>query len=243
MRLEGKRLLAVGASSGIGKAGALAAAAEGARVCFAARRSDPIEEAARAAGQGAFALPCDVRDESACQSVVAEAVETMGGLDAVLYAPGIATLGPIHEIDSASWHAVLETNLIGASLILNASISSLEESRGKALFVSSIVIDDSPPRVQQASYIVSKVALESLITAWQTEHHDVGFTSIATGDTLTDFGLGLELEKIGPIVRQWQDHGYLYGRVMDPSTVAEQIVHALCSTETIRRIAITPSYR
>ncbi len=243
MRLEGKRLLAVGASSGIGRASALAAAAEGARVCFAARRKDALEEATREAGNGAFALPCDVRDESSCRSVVVEAVERMGGLDAVVYAPGIATFGPIEEIEGAGWRAVLETNLIGASLILNAAIASLEASRGKAVFISSIVIDDSPPRAQQASYIVSKVALESLITAWQTEHHGVGFTSIAAGDTLTEFGVGLDLEKIAPIVRQWQDHGYLYGRMMEASSVAAQVVHALASSETIRRIAITPSYR
>jgi len=242
MRLSGKRLLAVGASSGLGKASALAAAAEGARVCFAARRIDRIEEAAHAAGNGAFALSCDVRDEASCRSAVAGATETMGGLDAVVYAPGISTFGPIEEIDAESWRAVLETNLIGASLILAAAIGPLEASRGKAVLISSIVIDDSPPRFQQASYIVSKVALETLIEAWQAEHHLVGFTSIVSGDVHTEFGVGYDAEKLAPIVRQWQDRGYMYGRMMDVSAVAEQVVHALCSRETIRRIAITPSY-
>lgn len=242
MRLSGKRLLAVGASSGIGKASALAAAAEGARVCFAARRIERIQEAADSAGNESFALACDVRDESSCRSVVAEAAETMGGLDCVVYAPGISTFGPIENIDAESWRAVLETNLIGASLILNAAIGLLEDSRGKAVFISSIVIDDSPPRHQQASYIVSKIALESLIEAWQGEHRGVGFTSIASGDTMTEFGLGHDLQKLAPIVRQWQDQGYMYGRMMDVSAVAEQVVNALSSSETLRRIAITPAY-
>ncbi len=242
MRLSGKRLLAVGASSGLGKASALAAAAEGARVCFAARRIDRIEEASLAAGNGAFAVSCDVRDESSCRSAVAGASETMGGLDAVLYAPGISTFGPIEEIDAPAWRAVLETNLIGASLILNASIGHLEASRGKAVFISSIVINDSPPRPQQASYIISKVALETLIEAWQSEHRLVGFTSIASGDAMTDFGVGHDVQKLAPIVRQWQSQGYLYGRMMDPTAVAEQVVNALGSSETVRRIAITPAY-
>jgi NAD(P)-dependent dehydrogenase (short-subunit alcohol dehydrogenase family) len=242
MRLSGKRVLAVGASSGIGKASALAVAAEGARVCFAARRIERVEEAADSAGNESFALSCDVRDESSCRSVVAEAAATMGGLDGVVYAPGIATFGPIEEIDAASWRAVLETNLIGASLILNAAIGHLEDSRGKALFISSIVIDDSPPRHQQASYVISKVALESLIEAWQAEHRAVGFTSIASGDALTEFGVGHDVQKLAPIVRRWQDQGYMYGRMMDVSAVAEQVVHALDSSETIRRIAITPRY-
>jgi len=242
MRLSGKRILAVGASSGIGQASALALANEGARVCLASRRTDRITQAARDAGNGAFALACDVRDEASCRSVVAEASQLMGGLDAVVYAPGISTFGPIEEIDAESWRAVLETNLIGASLILNAAIGDLEESRGRAVFISSIVIDDAPPRHQQASYVVSKVALETLIEAWQAEHHLVGFTSIASGDALTEFGVAHDAQKLAPIVQRWQEHGYMYGRAMDASAVAEQVVHALASRETIRRIAITPSY-
>ena len=242
MRLSGKRLLAVGASSGIGKASALAAAAEGARVCLAARRSDRIEKAAAEAGNESFPLPCDVRDESSCRSLVAEAAAIMGGLDGVIYAPGISTFGPIEEIDAESWRAVLETNLIGASLILNAAIAFLEDSRGKAVFISSIVIDDSPPRHQQASYVISKIALESLIAAWQAEHPRVGFTSIASGDALTEFGVGHDVQKLAPIVKKWQDQGYMYGRMMEASAVAEQVVNALSASETIRRIAITPSY-
>jgi NAD(P)-dependent dehydrogenase (short-subunit alcohol dehydrogenase family) len=242
MRLSGKRVLAVGASSGIGQASASAAAKEGARVCFASRRADRIEEAARNAGNDGFALACDVRDESSCRSVVDEATRIMGGLDAIVYAPGISTFGPIEDIDADAWRAVLETNLIGASLILNAAIGHLEASRGRAVFISSIVIDDAPPRHQQASYVVSKVALETLIEAWQGEHHRVGFTSIASGDALTEFGVGHDVQKLAPIVQKWQEHGYMYGRAMDVSAVAEQVLHALASSETIRRIAITPSY-
>jgi len=173
---------------------------------------------------------------------VAEASAIMGGLDGVIYAPGISTFGPIEEIDAESWRAVLETNLIGASLILNAAIAFLEASRGKAVFISSIVIDDSPPRHQQASYVISKIALESLIAAWQAEHRGVGFTSIASGDALTEFGVGYDVQKLGPIVKKWQDQGYMYGRMMEASAVAEQVVNALSASETIRRIAITPSY-
>lgn len=243
MRLSGKRLLVVGASSGLGEASARAAASEGARVCFAARRIERIETAAREAGNESLALPCDVREESSCRAVVASAVAAMDGLDGVVYAPGVATFGPIEAIDAVAWRRVLETNLIGPSLILNAAIGHLEASRGKVVLISSIVIDDSPPRPEQAAYVVSKVALEALIKAWQTEHRGVGFTSIASGEVRTEFGRDQDLEKLAPIVRRWQERDYLYGRAMDVSAVAEQVVNALCAKETIRRIAITPSYR
>ena len=189
-----------------------------------------------------FALPCDVADEASCQRVVAEAVAELGGLDAVVYAPGISTFGPIEEISKADWHRVLATNLIGVSLILNAAIQALEATRGRFVVISSITIDDSPPRPQQATYVVSKRALEALIEAWQNEHRQVAFTSIASGDTLSEFGLQEDMEKMMPIVQRWNTLEYLYGRMMEPIAIAEQVVNALAARETIRRIAVTPSY-
>lgn len=242
MRLRDRRVLVVGASSGLGRESGLAIAREGARVCFAARRVDRIEAAAAEAGGACFALPCDVRDEASCRSVVAGVIARMGGLDALVYCPGISPFGPIEEIDARAWHEVFATNVIGFSLVMNAAIAELSANRGKVVVYSSISIDDSPPRPKQASYPISKIALERLIEAWQGEHRRVGFTSIANGDTLTEFGFGESMEKLIPIVQRWSELDYMYGRMMDAASVAEQVVNALCSRETIRRIAITPHY-
>ena len=46
----------------------------------------------------AIAVPCDVRDEDACNAAVATAVEAFGGLDAVVYAPGISSFDPLAEL-------------------------------------------------------------------------------------------------------------------------------------------------
>lgn len=242
MRLSGRRVLLVGASSGIGRAAGLAIAAEGGRVAFAARRKARLEEALAEAGPEALAVTCDVRDESSCRSAVERAVAAFGGLDAVVYCPGISSFAPLREVDAQTWRAVLETNLVGATLVMSAAIGSLEASRGKALFLSSITIDDQPPRFAQAPYVVSKVALEVLVRAWQGEHRGVGFTTIAMGDTVTEFGLQEDITALVPIVKRWAREGYMYGRMMDASSVAAQIVNALASPETIRRIAITPHY-
>lgn len=242
MRLADRRVLVVGASSGLGRASALAVAAEGARVALAARRLDRLNEAAAEAGSGAIPIHCDVRDEASCHAAVAEAVQTFGGLDAVVYAPGISSFCPIEQIDAATWRAVLDTNLVGATLIMNAAIPHLEASRGRAVFLSSIVIDDSPPRPEQASYVVSKVALETLVKAWQGEHRKVGFTAIAIGDSLSEFGVAHDPADIERVVRLWTEKEYMYGRMMEAASVAEHVVHALAATESVRRIAITPHY-
>jgi len=242
MRLKDKRVLVVGASSGLGRESGLALAREGARVAFAARRLDRLEAAAREAGGDAFALRCDVLDEASVRPAVAEAIARLGGLDALVYCPGTSTFGPIEEIDARGWLGVFGTNVIGFSLVMNAAIGALSASRGKVVVFSSISIDDSPPRPKQASYPVSKAALERLIEAWQGEHRRVGFTSIANGDTLTEFGFGESMEKLAPIVQRWSELDYMYGRMMDAASVAEQVVNAICAKETIRRIAITPHY-
>jgi NAD(P)-dependent dehydrogenase (short-subunit alcohol dehydrogenase family) len=242
MRLRGRRIVVVGASSGLGRESGLAIAREGARVCFSARRVERIEAAAEEAGGECFSLVCDVRDEQSCRDLIASAIARMGGLDGLVYCPGISPFGPIEEIDAKAWSEVFATNVVGLSLVLNAAIDELSANRGKVVAFSSISIDDSPPRPKQASYPVSKAALERLIEAWQGEHRKVGFTSIANGDTLTEFGFGEAMEKLIPIVQRWSELDYMYGRMMDAASVAEQVVNALCSKETIRRIAITPHY-
>jgi NAD(P)-dependent dehydrogenase (short-subunit alcohol dehydrogenase family) len=242
MRLEGRRLLVIGASAGIGKTTAIELAREGARVCVAARRLERLQETVTAAGERAFARVCDVADEASCAGVIEDALAEMGGLDGVIYAPGISTFGPVEQITQADWQRVLGTNLIGVSVVLNAAIAALTESRGRFVVLSSISIYDAPPRPQQASYVVSKRALEALIEAWQGEHRAVGFTSIACGDTFSEFGHGVDPATIIPIVQRWTELDYMYGRMMEPESVAEQVVNALASKETIRRIAITPRY-
>jgi NAD(P)-dependent dehydrogenase (short-subunit alcohol dehydrogenase family) len=242
MRLSGKRVLVLGASSGLGKASAIEIAREGAQVCVAARRTDRLAETVGEADGEVVALACDVTNEADCNRVIEEAVSALGGLDAVVYAPGISTFGPIEEIRSEDWHSVLATNLIGVSLILNAAIKHLNATRGRFVVISSITIDYSPPRPFQATYVVSKRALEALVEAWQGEHRQVAFTSIACGDTLSEFGHDQDMQKMIPIVQKWNTLEYLYGRMMEPVAIAEQVVNALAARETIRRIAITPSY-
>jgi NAD(P)-dependent dehydrogenase (short-subunit alcohol dehydrogenase family) len=220
----------------------MALARAGAKVAFAARRRDRLEEAAREAGGGALAIACDVVDDASVKAAVDEAAAAFGGLDALVYAPGIGIFERLADIDGPEWRRLLDTNLVGPSLAIRAAIPYLTEARGKVVLISSIVIDDRPPRPQNAPYVVSKVALETLAQAWQGEHRAVGFTTIAMGDTVTEFGQDGDLARLGPMVGEWVAGGYMYGRAMQPEAVAEQVVSALRSAETIRRIAITPRY-
>src|SRR5205807_492252 len=87
-RLDGRHLLVVGASSGVGRAVALEASREGASVALAARRVDRLDAASSKCSNPAFAVRCDVRDEQSCANAVEQAVAAMGGLDSLVYASG-----------------------------------------------------------------------------------------------------------------------------------------------------------
>ena len=235
-RLEGRRVLVVGASTGIGRASALALAATGARVAVAARRRQLLD----GFGPGSVGIACDVSDPDSCEFVVRTTVDAFGGLDALVYTPGTTVLTPIADADAAAWRETFETNLFGASLVTRAALPHLLQSRGKVVYISSIAIDDRPPRPGLALYIASKVALESMARAWQGEHPTVGFTTIAVGDTLTEKASVAPPEIVAELVPRWVAAGLMPGRLMQPESVAEQVVNVLASQENVRRLALTP---
>ena len=104
-RLEGRRVLVVGASSGIGRALAVTAGRAGARVALAARRLALVEEAAeeiRGAGGEARAWRCDVTDGADCARLVTGAAAWMGGIDVVLYLSGGSPLVRVAEAPAAA---------------------------------------------------------------------------------------------------------------------------------------------
>jgi len=99
-RFAGKAALVTGASSGIGRACALALGGEGARVVAAGRRRQRLDETVAtvgAAGGEAVAATGDVRDEAVCARWVGTARERFGGLDLLVNAAGV--IGPgVHEV-------------------------------------------------------------------------------------------------------------------------------------------------
>ncbi len=242
-RLAKRRVLLVGASSGIGRAAAGVLAAEGALLTLAARRADRLAELA-AELPGAAAVPCDVRDPAACEAAVAAAVETRGGLDALVYCSGLAQLLDVAEADADAWRVALETNLVGASLLTRAALPHLAESRGRAVYLSSISSLDHPPRRGMGLYVVSKAALDKLVAVWQVEHPEVSFTRVSVGDTgATEMGRDWDPERGGPQVREWIQRGLLFGRAMDPASVGRHLADLLASEETVAVSRIVPRYR
>jgi NAD(P)-dependent dehydrogenase (short-subunit alcohol dehydrogenase family) len=241
--LSGKRVLVIGASSGLGREIGRMAAAAGARVAFAARRLERLEEEAKAAGRGAISVACDVRNPQDCARVVERTVAAFGGLDALVYSTAMSPLAMLEEASFEDWRAVLETNLVGAALIAQAAVPHLRASGGRAVFLSSYAIRQCLPGI--ALYRVSKLALDGLIESLRSEHPDLDFTRVVVGNTSgTEFGLGWDPGKRDRVIQTWVKRNLFPApNTMPIDVLAEAVVSLLAVRGYIDDMAVMPRLR
>lgn len=144
-----------GAAGGLGRAVAAALHADGWRVLLTDLDADAV--AAVAAGLGGWSRPLDVRDETACAAVAAEAADG-GGLGLWVNNAGILVTGPSWQHDAATRRRVLDVNTVGA---MNGTLAALDvmraQGRGHVLNVVSLAGLVAPPG--ETVYAASKHAL------------------------------------------------------------------------------------
>lgn len=241
--LEGRRILVLGASSGIGRAIGSKAAAAGARVAFAARRLAELERAAEQAATPALAVACDVTQPADCRRAVRSTVEAFGGLDALVYASGMSPLAMLEEASAEEWRRVLDVNVTGASLVTTAALPALRESGGRALYISSYSVRQPLPGL--GLYRVSKLALDGLVECWRMEHPDLDFTRVVVGNTSgTGFADGWDPERLARTLRVWVDRNLFPAATMMPLDVlADSVVGILATPGYIDDVAIMPRLR
>ncbi len=240
--LAGRRLLVVGASSGIGRAFSIAAAQAGARVAFAARRRELLESAVQEAGPAAVAVPCDVTAEPEVQRAVEQTVEALGGLDDVVYATAVDPLVRIADVDAAAWTRLLATNVVGASLVTRAALPHLKAVRGRVCYISATSVGRPLPGM--GAYASSKAALEELARAWRSEHRDVAFGTVAVGMTLgTGVTASWDPALLGELSPSWGAEGYLLDNgpgTMECDEVAAALIAIVGAPTFMPYVAVLP---
>jgi NAD(P)-dependent dehydrogenase (short-subunit alcohol dehydrogenase family) len=127
-RLMGRKALITGGDSGMGRAAAIAYAREGADVAinyYPTEEPDAKEVVAliRAAGRKAVAIPGDLRDENFCKSLVAKAVQELGGLDILVNNAGRQqTKASILDISSEDFDTTIKTNIYAPFWLTKAAV-------------------------------------------------------------------------------------------------------------------------
>ncbi len=216
------RTVVVGASSGLGRCLGVGLARRGAHVALLARSAGPLADAARDAGPAARAIRCDVTDDASCRDAIAEATAGLGGIDALVYAPGIGPLARLVDLDAATWHRAFDTNVVGAALVTRAAIPALTESGGVAVYLSSVSASHTAPWPGLGAYTVTKAALDKLVEAWRVEHPSVGFTRLVVGDcsggegdAQTKFADDWDVDLAAELLPVWAERGLLSGSFID----------------------------
>ena len=246
------RVVVVGASSGLGRCIAVHLGQKGDRVALLARRKDRLEAAAKEAGPGAVPIACDVRSTDSCRTAIDEVVGALGGIDALVFATGVGTLGRIEELDVDTWRQTLDTNVIGASLITTAALPHLKVTSGVAAYLSSVQAGHGPVWPGLSSYAVSKAALDRLVDAWRAEHPSVGFTRVTVGecgggegDAQSGFTTGWDADLAGELAPGWITKGLMSGLLMDVQDLLRVLdaVLPLGANASIPSVTVMPRHQ
>ena len=232
MQLAGKRIVITGSTSGIGRATAVMAAAEGASVVVSGRRHAEADAAVTeitAAGGTAHAVTGDVADAAFGEHLVAQAAELLGGLDGVVNAAGIIVRATAEDTTDDDWARQMAVNVDGTFRVSRAAVSRLRAAGGGSIVnVSSTC--GTVGAAGLAGYCASKGAVISLTQAMALEHGEeqIRVNAVCPGAIETPMlagghAAGVTIDQ----VRQANLASIPQGRIPGPDEVADLIVFLL----------------
>jgi 3-oxoacyl-[acyl-carrier protein] reductase len=162
--LRDRACIVTGASAGIGRATAVALAAEGATVLLVARAEDDLARVAREcrdAGGRAEALALDIRAPDAGDRLVAECLGRFGRIDALVNNAGTSAAKTLEQLTDEDWQAQWELHVIAPMRLMRAAAPAMAE-RGWGRIVNVSSSSGKRPSQRNMAYSVTKAAELSL---------------------------------------------------------------------------------
>jgi NAD(P)-dependent dehydrogenase (short-subunit alcohol dehydrogenase family) len=190
-RLTGRRALITGGDSGIGRAVAIAFAREGADVAFTylteeSEDAEITERYVRDEGRTSAAIACDIRDERACEQLVADAVERLGGLDIVVNnaAYQMSLDDGIASLTTEQLTRTFETNVFALCWIVRSALPHLSPG---AVIINVTSIQAQEPSPHLLDYAATKAAIVNLTKSLSQELAERGIrvNAVAPGPIWT----------------------------------------------------------
>jgi len=198
--LTGKVALITGASSGIGRASALALAGQGARVAVCARRLDKLETlVTEITGKGgsAIAVAMDVTKRESVDQAVAMTVKTFGRLDILANCAGALDYSPFLEMTEEKWDLIIDTNLKGYYYTSQAAGKEMAKNKwGRIINIASIASGGVGVGMAMLThYTASKGGVIGLTEAMAVELGSMGIlvNAIAPGAIDTEMTKGSDM--------------------------------------------------
>ena len=225
LELAGKVALVTGASRGIGRAIAEGLAAEGVKLVIAARGIEALAEAEQAletSGAEVLAVPTDVGEDAAVETLVEQARARFGTIDILISnASALAVSG-----DRASWDASLNVDVLGAVRLVEAVLPMMKAAGGGSiLLVSSVSAIEAAP-MDDFGYTAAKAALNAFAKklAVVEGRHGIRANALLPGSTEFPGGGWETMREQNPSIYEMVRGSIPAGRLGTPKEIADAAV-------------------
>lgn len=180
-----QRALITGASSGIGRATAIALAQAGRDLVLVSRSSQkltPLAQELAATGVQVDTIPLDLSALATVKPTLEAAIARIGPIDILINSAGMGHTGPLATLSLAAWQQVMDLNLTSVLLCMQAVLPGMRDRRsGTILNIASVAAYNAFP--DWGAYSVSKAGLVTLSRIWAAEEreHGIRVTVVAPG--------------------------------------------------------------
>lgn len=217
--LRGKNAIITGAGRGIGRATAMAFAAEGINVGLIGRTSANLEKVAtelQQYGVKTVFATADVADMKAVNAAVEHITEELGAIDILINNAGIGKFGKFLELSPEEFKGIVDTNLMGVYYVTRAVLPQMiERESGEIINIASTAGQKGAPLT--SAYSASKFGVMGLTESLMLEvrKHNIRVTALTPSTVATDLAIESNLTDGNP------------DKVMQPEDMAQMMVAQL----------------
>lgn len=220
-RFEGKKVLILGGTSGIGLAAGRAFRSEGAKVAVLGRTAATVGTAA--AEFDGLAFMGDIADVLVCRQAVTSAAEAMGGIDVLFVNAGVASVGRILDLTEEAWDECYAVNLRGAVFAIQAALPHMSDG-GAIVTTGSIGSEMAIP--SSLAYSSAKAALRSVtrVLAAELLPRRIRVNMVSLGPTKTELYKRAASPEVIETIEQRLAADTPQGRMADADEAARSVL-------------------